>query len=92
MAELAGNKFHLLPSLPVGPLRTIAIEAARVIEHIAHAFSFHSPLEADSVDYLGRDFHFSNLKLKNTGYKFVFADARDGLRDTYNWYKANGWL
>ncbi len=41
-----------------------------------------SPLEADTVDYLNEDYQFANDELKSTGFKFQYADARDGLRDT----------
>ena len=30
--------------------------------------------------------------LKALGYKFVYPDARDGIRDTLRWYKENGWI
>ena len=45
------------------------------------------PVERDPIEYVGRDFVYSNEKLKKTGYKFIYADARDGLRDTVRWYQ-----
>jgi len=51
-----------------------------------------SPIEADTIQYLNRDFTYSNEKLKATGYRFVYPDPRPGLRDTLQWYRQEGWL
>ena len=92
LAQLSGSKFVLLPPVPVKPIRFVASEAARALQTIADHLSIHSPLEADSVDYLGRDFQYSNQKLKDLGYTFTYADAKEGLSDTYDWYRDNGWI
>jgi hypothetical protein len=35
---------------------------------------------------------FSNAKLKATGYRLLYPDARIGLKDTIDWYRLHGWL
>jgi nucleoside-diphosphate-sugar epimerase len=49
-------------------------------------------VEKATIDLLYNNYWFSNQKLKETGYKLVFPDARFGLKDTIDWYKQNDWL
>jgi nucleoside-diphosphate-sugar epimerase len=49
-------------------------------------------VEKATVDLLYNNYWFSNQKLKNTGYKLLFPDARFGLKDTIDWFKQNDWL
>ena len=49
-------------------------------------------LETDTVVYMFGNFHFSNEKLKQTGYKFKYPDRRIGLIETLKWYDEHGWL
>jgi hypothetical protein len=51
-----------------------------------------SPLEADTVEYLGLDITYSSEKLKNTGFDFQYPDARHGIADTIAWYQRNAWI
>ena len=32
------------------------------------------------------------LLLKDLGYEFEYADARDGIRDTVKWFYQEGWM
>ncbi len=94
MAELRGNKFVLLP-FPVFPelIKPLAIPAVKLFQSIHRKLSeLPAPIEAPSLEFLGRDFTYSNQKLKDTGYKFVYPDARDGLKDTVIWYEKHGWI
>jgi hypothetical protein len=49
-------------------------------------------LEADSAAYFGLDFRYSNDKLKATGYRFRYPEAREGVREVLGWYAREGWL
>ena len=46
----------------------------------------------DSLNYVGRDVVIANNKLKDLGYEFEYADARDGIRDTVKWFYQEGWM
>jgi nucleoside-diphosphate-sugar epimerase len=93
VAKEMGNHFIKTPPVPIEPLRLLLTGVATAIKLFSdYVTPLSVPLEADSVQYLGRDFIFSNEKLKALGYKFVYPDARDGIRDTLHWYKENGWI
>jgi len=48
-------------------------------------------LERDLIEYFYGNFHFSNQKIKDAGFKFKYPDRRIGLIDTFKWYDENGW-
>jgi hypothetical protein len=48
-------------------------------------------LETDTILYIFGNFWFSNQKLKDTDFSFVYADRRNGLLETIKWYEKNGW-
>ena len=92
IAALEGKSAMLLPAVPVVQLRDVLGQVAKVVQSVAGKMGAVSPLEVDSIDYLGRDIVYSNDKLKDLGYEFTYADARDGIRDTIDWYYQNGWM
>lgn len=92
IADITGRPFLALPSIPAKPLRRVLIPVAKGLQWIHAKAGMKSPLEADTVNYLGRDFTYSNQKLLNAGYEFTYPDARHGIADTVLWYQRNGWL
>jgi nucleoside-diphosphate-sugar epimerase len=92
-AQMMGHLFVKLPPIPVEFIRAGVGKVAGMVEHVARdILHVASPIEADTIDYLNRDFTYSNDKLKSTGYKFIYPDPRHGLRDTVQWYRDNGWM
>ena len=92
-ALLTGHNWIKLPPVPIEILRTGLGAVADAVQHVARdMLRLKSPVEADMVRFLGHDFVYSNEKLKQTGYQFVYPDARHGLRDTVLWYRENGWI
>jgi len=49
-------------------------------------------LEKDTIRFLGKDITYSNQKLKDLGYRFLYPDARKGLEETLDWYGKEGWV
>ncbi len=49
-------------------------------------------LEIDTLNYLTQDHFYSNIKLRQTGFKFGYPDVHVGLVETLDWYKQNEWL
>jgi UDP-glucose 4-epimerase len=44
-------------------------------------------LEYDAVRYLGSDYVVDNSALKATGYKFIYPDFEESMRQMGEWYK-----
>jgi nucleoside-diphosphate-sugar epimerase len=92
MAGVLGRPFLGLPPVPPPVFRTILTWAARA-EKVLTRYTKQAPsLEEDLVQFLGRDMFYSNDKLKATGYRFQYPDPQIGLRETYDWYRREGWL
>ncbi len=92
LSRLLGKPFLPLPPIPVAPLRNVLKGVATVGQQLGARLGFRSPLEADSVDYFGRELSFPNRRLKATGFRFRYPEAREGIRDTLAWYQKEGWL
>jgi nucleoside-diphosphate-sugar epimerase len=92
-AQLTGHLFVKLPPVPIEYIRIGLGTVADVVQHVVRdMLRMKSPVEADMVRFLGQDFVYSNQKLKDTGFRFEYPDARHGLRDTVLWYRENGWI
>jgi nucleoside-diphosphate-sugar epimerase len=92
VADLMGHRFVELPSVPILRMKPAIRQVASLVQQVTLQLGVPSPVEADVIDYLEERWNYSNEKLKATGYRFVYADARDGLRETVSWYRENGWL
>lgn len=93
VAQLTAHPFITLPPVPIRPLKAVLKPAAKAIQWISKNVTHkQSPLEADTVDYLGLDVVYSNDKLKSTGYELKYPDARHGIAETLSWYGRNGWI
>jgi len=92
-AQMTGHVFVKLPPVPIDFIRAGIGKIADSLEHLARdLFHIPSPVEADTIQYLNRDFTYSNDKLKATGYELNYPDPRPGLRDTLIWYRNEGWI
>ncbi len=93
MGELLHKPVVLLPPVPIRAMRMLMTGMAR-LDGLLSRHVLHRPptLEVDTARYLGVDITYSNQKLKDLGYRFVYPDARIGLRDTVDWYRRHGWI
>jgi len=92
MAELQGKPFTRLPPVPLAPLKALLLGASFLERQVARHVTRRSPrLEADTIRFLGKDIAYSNEKIKALGYRFLYPDARAGLRETIDWYRQQGW-
>jgi nucleoside-diphosphate-sugar epimerase len=93
VAEITGVPFVSLPPIPEAVVRPLLLGAAKlsglVSKHMTHG---PSPLEYDSAVYFGHDFVYSNKKIKQIGFEFLYPDARVGIEETIAWYKEQGWI
>jgi len=93
VAALRGRSALVVPSpIPPAALRRALVPVARLLQALAGRLGTRSPLEADSVDYVGREVLYSTDKLKALGFELAWPDARDGIRETLAWYEEQGWL
>jgi nucleoside-diphosphate-sugar epimerase len=92
VAAITGHKFVELPPVPIVQLRPFLATFAGAVQATLLKFKVPSPIEKPTIEFLGRDFVYSNEKLKSAGYKFQYPDARDGIRDTLEWYRKEGWI
>lgn len=92
VADETGSEPRLLPSLPLRPLRGALSVGARLSTVAARVTKTRPLLEYDQVQYFGRDWRYSNAKLKATGFTMDWPRPEPGLRETLRWYAANGWL
>ena len=49
-------------------------------------------LQPDSIMYSLNEYWFSNEKLKNTGYELKYPDAVEGMKETVEWYRSEGYV
>jgi len=49
-------------------------------------------LQPDSIMYSLNEYWFSNEKLKSTGYELKYPDAIEGMRETLEWYRREGYI
>jgi len=47
-------------------------------------------LELDAVKYLYDDYVVDNGKLKSTGYRMIYPDFKESMRQMGEWYRAEG--
>jgi len=93
MGELSGRRVILLPPVPISPLKTLLLGAAFIDQQFSKRILKSSPhLERDTVNFLGKDIAYSNQKLKDLGYKFLYPEARTGVQETLTWYTNEGWI
>ena len=49
-------------------------------------------LQPDSIMYALNDYWFSNEKLKSAGYEHKYPDPKEGMKETIEWYRAEGYI
>ncbi len=93
VAEQAGRPFQLLPPFPLRIFKANLYLIAALGRLRKRWFGGKPPkFERDSLRYFGKDFVYSNEKLKKTGFRFDYPDFKVGLKETVAWYKAAGWV
>ncbi len=76
--------FHV----PLGMLVPVAV----VSQFVARVLGTKSLLEKATLHYLSCERIWDNSKLKAAGYTFKYPTIEQGMKDTLQWYKDNGWF
>lgn len=92
IAQAVGAKARILPPVPLGAVRKALSGVARIDTARARRKGSRPLLEYDQVQYFGRDFIYTNDKLKGTGFEFERPLPEPGLRETVRWYLEHGWI
>ncbi len=92
VADEMGSSAMILPPVPIALVRKTLSGVARVAMAQARRSGKRPLLEYDQVQYFGKDYRYSNEKLKQTGFRFSWPDPEPGLRATLQWYREQGWL
>jgi nucleoside-diphosphate-sugar epimerase len=92
VADEMDSKPLILPPVPLGVMRKILSLAARASMAGARRKRKRPKLEYDQMQYFGRDWLYTNDKLKATGFEMKFPQPEPGLRATLQWYLENGWI
>lgn len=66
-----------------------ALSYAVVRDKIARKMGTRPKLDVPMVKYMTHQYWFSNQKIKDFGFEFIYDDPRDGLRDYIRWCKEN---
>lgn len=93
VAALFHKPFIEIPWLGIEDVDRFAQAAAKVSAFLAKRVTHRRPLiEKETLEFVRGTFIFPNDKLKRTGFKFRYADARKGLKETIEWYREEGWV
>lgn len=92
VADELGKRARILPPVPIAATRRVLSGAARLSMAVARRTKKRPLLEYEQVQYFGRDYLYSNDKLKATGFEMQWPRPEPGLRATLRWYVDNGWL
>jgi UDP-glucose 4-epimerase len=82
---LASEAFRTSPPklhLPLWLVKTVARAEAALSARKGHI----PDLEPDAVKYLYRDYVVDNSKLKSTGYRMIYPDFRESMKQMGEWY------
>ncbi len=61
-------------------------------EDKAHRYGIRPKLDLPMIGYLTHQYYFSNQKIRDLGFKFLYDDFVKGTHETIEWYKVNGWF
>jgi dihydroflavonol-4-reductase len=73
------------------PLKAL-VSVAFVSQFLARFLGRKSLLEKATLEYLACHKVWDNSKLKATGFEFKYPTIDEGMRETLDWYKTQGWL
>jgi len=82
----ASETFGMKPPTLHIPLGIVKI-AARVDGMVSKRKGRIPDLEYDAVNYLYDDYIVSNEKLKQTGYRFIYPDFKESMKQMGEWYR-----
>ena len=94
IALLTGRRLRDLPLIRLDHVQPLFEAAARAWRQLELRFGMARPrvFEVQSAAYLSSSYWLSNRKSQRTGFRYRYADVREGLKDTIAWMREQGWL
>lgn len=94
IALLTGRKITDIPLLPLSIVRSVMYGMAVGWGWLEKNLNISRVriLEVQSAPYIGSSYWISNSKSLITGYKYLYPDVREGLKDTVAWFRKAGWI
>lgn len=94
IALLTGRRMWDVPLVPLAAVRAGAETVARCWTALEKRFGVPRVriLEVQSAAYIGSSYWISNRKSLGTGFRYRYADVREGLKDTIAWMREVGWI
>ncbi len=92
VADELGTDARLLPPIPLPAMRAALSGVARLSAAAARRTGRRPIVEYDQVQYFGRDWRYSNEKLKTAGFEMTYPLPEPGIRETIRWYVDAGWI
>lgn len=84
---------HIIPIfIPQDLLLKLADRAADAAKSASKVMGTRPFVEKDMIYYLKAIYQFSNEKIRSLGYELEYPDLLEGIRETIEWYKDNGFL
>ncbi len=71
---------------------SIALKVIIALDRRARKKGMRPKVDVPMAGYLTHQYWFSNKKLKELGFKYIYEDPRKGLWDYITWCKERGWL
>jgi hypothetical protein len=94
LALVTGRRLLDIPLIPCGFLRITFLLFVKGWMFLERKFGIRRlrMFEPQSAEYLGSSYWFSNRKSLETGFRYRYADVREGIMETTIWLRKMGWL
>jgi len=91
--KLLGRRIYFIPGIPLLLWKNGVVAIGRLVLWLEKTFPSYTRsrvLDMGQLDYLTLGIWISNKKIRDLGFEFKYADAREGLADTVAWLILNG--
>ena len=94
LALLVGRRMPEIPFINLALSRPFMIFAAKLWLKLEQKWGVPRirVFEVGSATYMSSSYWISNRKSKEAGYKYIYPDVKEGMRDTIEWFREVGWL
>lgn len=70
----------------------IVYKLAKMKVNKANKHGIRARLDLPMIGYITHQYYFSNKKIRDLGFEFIYDDFVKGTHETIEWYKQNGWF
>lgn len=90
MARAADKPFVKLPPLPMEAVRSVSGAAAALENTLSRMLGGAGRMDPGAVQVMGREFGYSNRRLKEAGYELQYPEPGSHLEELAAWYVEHG--